>query len=48
MYAFRFARAAVRARPASMRVAIQRRGYAEAVPDKVRRYWQQGFQKTYR
>ena len=37
MNSFRFARAAVRARPMAMMQAVQRRGYAEAVPDKVRR-----------
>lgn len=36
MNSLRVARAALRARPTAMRVAIQRRGYAEAVPDKVR------------
>lgn len=36
MNSFRFARAALRARPAAMRVPVQRRAYAEAVPDKVR------------
>lgn len=36
MNSFRIARAAIRARPAMMRVAAQRRTYAEAVPDKVR------------
>ncbi len=35
MNSFRVARAAVRARPAAMRIPIQRRGYAEAIPDKV-------------
>lgn len=36
MNSFRIARAAIRARPVAMRMAAQRRGYAEAVPDKVR------------
>ncbi|KAK5989948.1 F-ATPase delta subunit [Cladobotryum mycophilum] len=36
MNSLRVARAALRARPAAMRVAIQRRGYAEAVPDKIK------------
>ena len=35
MNSFRFARAALRARPAAMRVPAQRRTYAEAVPDKA-------------
>lgn len=35
MNSFRLARAAVRARPSVMRMAAQRRGYADAVPDKV-------------
>lgn len=37
MNSFRFARAALRARPAAMRVPVQRRTYAEAVPDKASR-----------
>ncbi|KAL7941569.1 F1F0 ATP synthase delta chain mitochondrial precursor [Trichoderma barbatum] len=36
MNSLRVARAAFRARPTAMRVAIQRRGYAEAVPDKIK------------
>ncbi|CEJ81999.1 Putative F1F0 ATP synthase delta chain mitochondrial [[Torrubiella] hemipterigena] len=36
MNSFRIARAAIRARPAMMRVAAQRRTYAEAVPDKIK------------
>ncbi|RYC59666.1 Adenosinetriphosphatase/Nucleoside-triphosphate phosphatase [Xylaria longipes] len=39
MNAFRVARAALRARPAAMRLPIQplqRRGYADAAPDKAR------------
>ncbi|KAL2218696.1 putative ATP synthase delta chain mitochondrial precursor [Thermoascus aurantiacus ATCC 26904] len=36
MNSLRFARAALRARPAAFRVPIQRRGYAEAVPDKIK------------
>ncbi|KFH49026.1 ATP synthase subunit delta-like protein [Hapsidospora chrysogenum ATCC 11550] len=36
MNSFRFARAALRARPAAMRVPVQRRTYAEAVPDKIK------------
>ncbi|KND87926.1 ATP synthase subunit delta, mitochondrial [Tolypocladium ophioglossoides CBS 100239] len=36
MNSLRLARAAVRARPAAMRVVAQRRTYAEAVPDKAR------------
>ncbi|UKZ77350.1 hypothetical protein TrVFT333_005070 [Trichoderma virens FT-333] len=36
MNSLRVARAALRARPTAMRVAIQRRGYAEAVPDKIK------------
>ncbi|KAK3190987.1 delta subunit of the central stalk of mitochondrial F1F0 ATP synthase, atp16 [Lecanicillium sp. MT-2017a] len=36
MNSFRVARAAIRARPAAMRIPIQRRGYAEAVPDKIK------------
>ncbi|PKS10278.1 hypothetical protein jhhlp_002029 [Lomentospora prolificans] len=35
MNSFRFARAALRARPAALRVPIQRRTYAEAVSDKA-------------
>ncbi|KAF4964354.1 hypothetical protein FSARC_7721 [Fusarium sarcochroum] len=37
MNSLRFARAALRARPAAIRVPLQRRTYAEAVPDKARR-----------
>jgi len=36
MNSFRIARAALRARPAAVRVPLQRRTYAEAVPDKAR------------
>lgn len=36
MNSLRIARAAIRARPVAMRMAAQRRGYAEAIPDKVR------------
>merc|ERR1711964_858710 len=36
MFASRFARAAVRARPTVMRAPVQRRGYAEAVADKIK------------
>ncbi|PNY23255.1 ATPase, F1 complex, delta/epsilon subunit [Tolypocladium capitatum] len=36
MNSLRLARAAVRARPAAMRVVAQRRTYAEAVPDKIK------------
>ncbi|CAI4217955.1 unnamed protein product [Parascedosporium putredinis] len=36
MNSFRFARAALRARPAALRVPVQRRTYAEAVSDKAR------------
>lgn len=35
MNSFRLARAAVRARPTAIRMAVQRRGFADAVPDKV-------------
>ncbi|KAM0436711.1 hypothetical protein ACHAPT_002422 [Fusarium lateritium] len=35
MNSLRFARAALRARPAAIRVPLQRRTYAEAVPDKA-------------
>lgn len=35
MNSFRVARAALRARPSALRVPMQRRTYAEAVPDKV-------------
>ena len=35
MNSFKFARAAIRARPAVQRLSAQRRTYAEAVPDKV-------------
>jgi hypothetical protein len=37
MNSLRIARAALRARPAAVRAPLQRRGYAEAVSDKVRR-----------
>ncbi|KAF4981339.1 hypothetical protein FZEAL_2824 [Fusarium zealandicum] len=37
MNSLRFARVALRARPAATRVPLQRRTYAEAVPDKARR-----------
>ncbi|KAI9902490.1 hypothetical protein N3K66_001842 [Trichothecium roseum] len=36
MNSFRFARAAIRARPAALRVPVQRRTYAEAVSDKIK------------
>ncbi|RJE20254.1 hypothetical protein PHISCL_07411 [Aspergillus sclerotialis] len=36
MNSFRFARSALRARPSALRVPFQRRGYAEAVSDKVK------------
>ena len=36
MNSLRIARAALRARPAAIRAPLQRRGYAEAVSDKVR------------
>ncbi|TQW00050.1 hypothetical protein IF1G_02264 [Cordyceps javanica] len=36
MNSLRIARAAIRARPVAMRMVVQRRGYAEAIPDKVR------------
>ena len=36
MNSLRIARAALRARPAGLRAPLQRRGYAEAVSDKVR------------
>ncbi|KAK1633567.1 ATP synthase subunit delta [Colletotrichum phormii] len=36
MNSFRFARAAVRARPAAFRAPLQRRTYADAVPDKIK------------
>ncbi|KAL4884318.1 ATP synthase [Aspergillus karnatakaensis] len=36
MSSLRFARAALRARPAAFRVPLQRRGYADAVPDKIK------------
>ncbi|RBQ76793.1 hypothetical protein FVER14953_20070 [Fusarium verticillioides] len=36
MNSFRVARAALRARPSAIRVPLQRRTYAEAVPDKAR------------
>jgi F-type H+-transporting ATPase subunit delta len=35
MNSLRIARAALRARPAALRAPVQRRGYAEAVSDKV-------------
>ncbi|KAF5657559.1 ATP synthase subunit mitochondrial [Fusarium heterosporum] len=37
MNSLRFARTALRARPAAVRVPLQRRTYAEAVPDKARK-----------
>ncbi|KAL4956693.1 ATP synthase [Aspergillus filifer] len=36
MSSLRFARSALRARPAAFRVPVQRRGYAEAVADKIK------------
>lgn len=36
MNSFRFARSALRARPSALRVPAQRRGYAEAVSDKIK------------
>ncbi len=36
MNSLRIARAALRVRPAALRAPLQRRGYAEAVSDKVR------------
>ena len=36
MNSFRIARAALRARPAAFSAPLQRRGYADAVADKVR------------
>ncbi|KAJ0284862.1 hypothetical protein COL922a_014363 [Colletotrichum nupharicola] len=36
MSSLRFARSALRARPAAFRVPLQRRGYAEAVSDKIK------------
>jgi F-type H+-transporting ATPase subunit delta len=36
MSSLRFTRAALRARPAALRVPVQRRGYAEAVADKIK------------
>ncbi|ATY60171.1 ATP synthase delta chain, putative [Cordyceps militaris CM01] len=36
MNSLRIARAAIRARPVAMRMAAQRRGYAEAIPDKIK------------
>ncbi|CCF37276.1 ATP synthase subunit delta [Colletotrichum higginsianum] len=36
MNSFRFARAALRARPAAIRAPLQRRTYADAVPDKIK------------
>lgn len=35
MNSFRFARAAIRARPAALKAPAQRRTYAEAIPDKA-------------
>lgn len=35
MNSLRFARSAFRARPAALRLPIQRRTYADAAPDKV-------------
>lgn len=36
MNSFRFARSALRARPSAFSAPIQRRGYAEAVADKIK------------
>ena len=36
MSSFRFARSALRARPSMFSAPIQRRGYAEAVADKIK------------
>ncbi|KAK2765393.1 delta subunit of the central stalk of mitochondrial F1F0 ATP synthase, atp16 [Arachnomyces sp. PD_36] len=36
MNSFRFARSALRARPATFRAPVQRRGYADAVADKIK------------
>ncbi|EAL88022.1 hypothetical protein KXW98_004739 [Aspergillus fumigatus] len=36
MSSLRFARSALRARPSALRVPLQRRGYAEAVSDKIK------------
>ncbi|KAG7102216.1 ATP synthase subunit delta like protein [Verticillium longisporum] len=36
MNSLRIARAALRARPAAIRVPLQRRTYADAVPDKIK------------
>ncbi|KAH1489767.1 hypothetical protein LV164_000848 [Aspergillus fumigatus] len=36
MSSLRFARSAIRARPSALRVPLQRRGYAEAVSDKIK------------
>ena len=36
MSAFRFARAAIRARPAAIARPVQRRGYAEVASDKIK------------
>ncbi|PTU23392.1 hypothetical protein P175DRAFT_0433462 [Aspergillus ochraceoroseus IBT 24754] len=36
MSSLRFARSALRARPSAIRVPVQRRGYAEAVSDKIK------------
>ncbi|KAK3333996.1 ATP synthase delta chain mitochondrial precursor [Cercophora scortea] len=36
MNSLRIARAALRVRPVAMRIPVQRRGYAEAVPDKIK------------
>ena len=36
MSAIRIVRAAIRARPSTLRIPIQRRGYADAVSDKIK------------
>lgn len=36
MSSLRFARSALRARPSALRVPLQRRGYAEALSDKIK------------
>ncbi|KAK1139960.1 delta subunit of the central stalk of mitochondrial F1F0 ATP synthase, atp16 [Aspergillus melleus] len=36
MSSLRFARSAFRARPSAFRIPLQRRGYAEAVSDKIK------------
>jgi F-type H+-transporting ATPase subunit delta len=36
MNSFRFARSALRARPSMFSAPVQRRGYAEAVADKIK------------